>query len=66
MIDPLILETSAPNVTARGHDRVHRGHPFTAEPYPLCLPAADCRPGPSNPYRVTDVAVTCVQCGGGA
>lgn len=70
MIDPLLLDTArpnlAPNVTADGGSTVHRGHPYTAEPHPLCALAADCLPGPANPYRVTDADVTCVRCGGGA
>lgn len=70
MIDPLVLESAcvntAPNVTADRGVTVHRGHPYTPEPHPLCAPAADCRPLPANPYRVTDMDVTCVRCGGGA
>jgi len=70
MIDPLLLETAhpnlAPNVQVTGGVTVHRGHPYTAEPYPLCEPAADMRPLPANPYRVTDAPVNCPKCGGNA
>lgn len=57
---------AAPNVSRVGTDEVHRGHPFTAEPFPLCAPTADFRPAVNSGFRVTDLPVNCVKCGGDA